>query len=193
MGGQVYDLDSKEIEVPTQFTDSISDLKMKQMSPTTNYLAASSWDGKVLVYAISTENMQQSTPNVNPGFMAQTQGPVLGICWEASPPPPMYGGQQQQTTVLYLAHSDSTIKRWDLGQQGSQPVTVGQHQAPVKDVYSFYAFNQLFVVSGGWDCAVKFFIVQNGQLNQVGESYVAKPVHFMSGCFPLLVTAHSEK
>ena len=53
----MYDLDSKEIEVPTQFTDSISDLKMKQMSPTTNYLAASSWDGKVLVYAISTENM----------------------------------------------------------------------------------------------------------------------------------------
>jgi hypothetical protein len=48
-------------------------------------------------------------------------------------------------------------------------------------------------VSGGWDSYIKFYMVQNGNLNQIGESYVGKPVHFMSGCFPLLVTAHSEK
>jgi hypothetical protein len=30
-------------------------------------------------------------------------------------------------------------------------------------------------------------------MNQIGESWVGKPVHYMSGSFPLLVTAHSEK
>jgi mRNA export factor len=38
----------------------------------------------------------------------------------------MYGAQQQpQSMVIYLAHSDGTLKRWNLGQQGSQPQTVG--------------------------------------------------------------------
>ena len=27
----------------------------------------------------------------------------------------------------------------------------------------------------------------------IGEVWVGKPVHMLSGCFPLLVTAHSEK
>jgi len=30
------------------------------------------------------------------------------------------------------------------------------------------------------------------KLNQIGEAYLGKPVQYMSGEFPLLVTAHSE-
>lgn len=49
------------------------------------------------------------------------------------------------------------------------------------------------VVSGGWDSKVKFWVWSSPTaLNQIGESYVAKPVQFMSGEYPLLVTAHSE-
>jgi len=49
------------------------------------------------------------------------------------------------------------------------------------------------VISGGWDARVKFWTWQSPtQLNQIGEAYVAKPVHYMSCEYPLLVTAHSE-
>lgn len=48
-------------------------------------------------------------------------------------------------------------------------------------------------MSGGWDSRVKFWTWGNpNQLNQIGESYLGKPIHYMSGEFPLLVTAHSE-
>jgi hypothetical protein len=60
-------------------------------------------------------------------------------------------------------------------------------------VASFAWNGQNYVVSAGWDCLVKFFTVMNGSLNQIGESYVGKPVHHMSLSFPLMVTSHSEK
>lgn len=49
-------------------------------------------------------------------------------------------------------------------------------------------------MSGGWDARVKFW-TWNGPsaLNQIGESYLGKPVHYMSAEYPLLVTAHSEQ
>ena len=48
-------------------------------------------------------------------------------------------------------------------------------------------------MSGGWDSRVKFWTWQGPtQLNQIGEAYLGKPIHYMSGEFPLLVTAHSE-
>jgi len=40
---------------------------------------------------------------------------------------------------------------------------------------------------------VKFYRIQNGQASQIGESWLGKPIHYMSCSFPLLVTAHSEK
>lgn len=51
------------------------------------------------------------------------------------------------------------------------------------------------VISGGWDCKVKFWQWQQGgqQLNPVGEAYVAMPVHYMSCQWPLLVTAHQDR
>jgi hypothetical protein len=72
-------------------------------------------------------------------------------------------------------------------------MNVGAHTQPVKDIYYFMYNNQSIIVSGGWDSRVKFW--QWGgptMLNQIGEAYLGKPVHYMSGEFPLLVTAHSE-
>lgn len=72
-------------------------------------------------------------------------------------------------------------------------MTIGKHEAPVKDVCSFQMNGNVFVVSGGWDALVKFYHINNNQAQQVGESWVAKPVHYMACSFPVLVTAHSEK
>jgi WD40 repeat protein len=179
--------------VPHNFTNSISDIKCKQMGPGQVYMAVSSWDGTVQAYQVMAEQGgmggmgTSSPPNVNPaGQPVATQGPVLGLCWMADAP------GQQPNVVLYIAHSDCSIKRWD-PQQGMPPQNVGQHEGPVKDVYSFTLNNNFFLVSGGWDCNVKFWQIQGPQLQQIGQSWVAKPVHVLSGAFPILVTAHSEK
>lgn len=63
---------------------------------------------------------------------------------------------------------------------------------PVKDVYEFTNGTNTVVVSGGWDSRVKFWVWAGSSLNLISETYVAKPVHYMSGEYPLLVTAHSE-
>jgi mRNA export factor len=90
-----------------------------------------------------------------------------------------------------LACADNNIKKWDLA--SNQILTVGGHTQPVKDIYCFVQNNTSVVVSGGWDSRVKFWTWANpGQLNQIGESYLGKPIHYMSGEFPLMVTAHSE-
>lgn len=62
----------------------------------------------------------------------------------------------QPNVVLYIAHSDCSIKRWD-PQQQMPPQNVGNHDMPVKDVYSFAMNNQFFLVSGGFDGLVKFW------------------------------------
>mgnify|MGYP006105296387 CR=1 FL=1 len=40
---------------------------------------------------------------------------------------------------------------------------------------------------------VKFYKIDPTNVQQVGETYLGKPVHYMSGAENLLVTAHSEK
>jgi WD40 repeat protein len=113
------------------------------------------------------------------GLSQQTGGPVLGLCW------------QPETPVLLIAHSDNNIKKWDLA---TNTITnIGSHNEAVKDIYCFIANNTSIIVSGGWDSRVKFWTWNNtGTLQLIGETYLAKPIHYMSGEYPLLVTAHSE-
>ena len=48
-----YLLDKNEKDQDHQFTDSISDIKMKTMGQSQVYMAVSSWDGKVAVYMVN--------------------------------------------------------------------------------------------------------------------------------------------
>jgi mRNA export factor len=117
--------------------------------------------------------MNQVMLNTNVGV------PILGICWCPEKP------------ALLLACADNAIKLWDL--PSNQVMQVGSHTQPVKDVYAFFQNNTPVIVSGGWDSRVKFWTWSSpNQLNQIGEAYLGKPVHYMSGEFPLLVIAHSE-
>jgi hypothetical protein len=92
----------------------------------------------VLVYTVSVNNPNLATAEVHPHQQAQTNGPVLGICWQEDA---QSGYMPQKSLVLYIAHSDGTVKRWDIAAQGSQPQVVAQHTSPVKDVYSFNVNN----------------------------------------------------
>ena len=112
-------------------------------------------------------------------MQTNTGGPILGLCW------------QTQAPSLLIAHADNNIKKWDF--QLNQVINIGQHAKPVKDIYEFTHNGNTVVVSGGWDARVKFWVWAGpSSLNMIGEAYVAKPVHYMSLEFPLLVTAHSE-
>ena len=58
---------------------------------------------------------------------------------------------------------------------------MGTHDAPVKDVASFVHENTSMVVSGGWDAFVKFWVMESQtKMREVGKTYVAMPVHYMS-------------
>ena len=105
--------------------------------------------------------------------------PVLGLCW------------QIDCAGILFACADHNIKKWDLNT--NQISVVGQHAQPVKDVANFTYNNVIVVVTGGWDARVKFWTWNNNTLNQIGESYVAMPIHHMSCVFPLLVTAHQDR
>jgi WD40 repeat protein len=90
-----------------------------------------------------------------------------------------------------MACADNNIYKWDL--TSNNLAAIGAHTQPVKEVFSVIdpSTNNTFVVSGGWDARVKFWTWTGPmQLQQIGESYVAMPVHYMSYQWPLLVTAH---
>lgn len=47
-------MDQNELDMPHQFSDSVSDIKFKQLPNQNCYLlAASSWDGKVAVWQVT--------------------------------------------------------------------------------------------------------------------------------------------
>jgi WD40 repeat protein len=125
-----YEIDQDyEVMVQHQFTDSISDIKIK-VSGTNYFMAVSSWDGQIQMFQLGP-NPSSNRPQVQPiNAPVQTEGPILGICFEAdtqmqmsqfNPNPP------QKSMIVYIAHSDGTIKRWDPTQNGSKPSPVGQH------------------------------------------------------------------
>lgn len=67
---------------------------------------------------------------------------------------------QVDAVAILLACADNTIKKFDV--QTQQTVVIGQHTQPVKDVESLIVNNTTSVViTGGWDCRVKFWSWQS--------------------------------
>jgi mRNA export factor len=62
---------------------------------------------------------------------------------------------------VFFGTATNQIFYWDL--PTNQISQVGQHNAPVKDLYSFNANGQNLVVSGGFDGLVTFWMMQNPQ------------------------------
>ena len=142
-------------------------------------LVASCWDGTIFTWKIAYN--EHSNPKAHTQLIAQQRVdmPVLGLCWQIESP------------GILFACADNNIKRWDL--QTNQMTVVGQHAQPVKDIANINISNNSVVISGGWDGKVKFWTWRNGLLNDVGEAYVAMPVHYMDCRYPLLVTAHQDR
>lgn len=122
------------------------------------------------------------TCQVQPQSSTNVQSPILGMNWQVDSP------------ALLLACADNRILRWCL--QTNQVFPIGQHDAPVKDVFSLVVpqNNMSIVISCGWDAQVKFWVWQSPQQLICQQSvYVAMPCHYASFTWPLLVTAHQNR
>ena len=61
-----YVPDEQEMETMIQFTDSISDIKLKQVNPGMYFMAVSSWDGNIMMYTVNSSNPSLKQPEVQP-------------------------------------------------------------------------------------------------------------------------------
>lgn len=59
---------------------------------------------------------------------------------------------KDDNSQIFMATATNAVKAWDLA--GNRVADIGQHQAPVKDVFYVKDMNQC-VVSSGWDGFVK--------------------------------------
>ncbi|GMI26606.1 hypothetical protein TeGR_g6783, partial [Tetraparma gracilis] len=116
-------------------------------SPSSNLLAASSWDGTVRIWEVAVNPpamagsaaQWQTTPKAESSTPA---GPVLSCCWS------------DDGSTVFCGGSDTKVWMWNLA-QGTTMQQVGQHAAPVKAVC--YAGSMRMVISGSWDKTVKFW------------------------------------
>lgn len=149
--------------------DTVSCMKW---GPNSNYLAASSWDGKVRVWEI-----KENFGNIAGQMMTSIDmgEPVLNISWN------------REGTMIFAGCSDNTVKAWDL-QQG-RTMTIGQHTQPVAQVHWCEMLNVLYSMS--WD---KTIAVWDGkQPNPVANTTLERKPHYMSISYPLMAVATSNR
>ena len=125
-----------EAEADHAFQDSISQVIVQKLKTTNSQgryiIAASSWDGKLQIFDVKTDRKEHATnilpsqlspPIVASGPFTQTQGPILGICFqevhiEASGVTWGSVGKlenclSEKPSHIFIAHTDFTIKVWD--------------------------------------------------------------------------------
>mmetsp|Transcript_7103 Transcript_7103/g.19487 ORF Transcript_7103/g.19487 Transcript_7103/m.19487 type:complete len:363 (-) Transcript_7103:61-1149(-) len=146
-------------------SDSISALAW---SPSQNFLAASSWDKSVRLWEVTPQGIQarmaysHDAPALCCGFSRDGQRVVSGGC-------------------------DNKVKMKILATQQEQQI--GQHDAPVKEVFVVDDMNM--VVSGSWDKTLRFWNCQ--QPTPVATLNLPGPVYSMDMKYPLLVVGCADR
>jgi hypothetical protein len=88
-------------------SDSISDIKIKQIGEAQAYMAISSWDGTIQVFQVEASQINSTKPEVKPLACVKTDGAVLGICWIEDLP------GTRSNLAIFVAHSNGNVYRWD--------------------------------------------------------------------------------
>lgn len=106
-----------------------------------DFLTASCWDGRVLVYSLESGN-NGSCSGSRQHSCAQHQAPVLSVC---------VAGNNQ----ICSAGLDKKVMMWDVERGPDAVKQIGAHDAAVRHVRSM---NDLgLIASGGWDGHLKFW------------------------------------
>jgi len=151
--------------VPDAPSDSISALAW---SPTSNILAASSWDKSVRIWEV--------TPNGVQAKMAyQHDAPALCCNFSKDGQRIVSGGCDNKVKIKTL--------------QTGQEQQVGQHDAAVKE--AFFVDEMNMIVSGSWDKSIRFW---NGQQpTPIASLPLPERVYSMDVKFPLLVVGCADR
>mmetsp|Transcript_104868 Transcript_104868/g.301522 ORF Transcript_104868/g.301522 Transcript_104868/m.301522 type:complete len:382 (+) Transcript_104868:123-1268(+) len=151
--------------VPSPPDDGISAIAW---SPTANILAASSWDKSVRIWEIS--------PNgVVPKLAYNHEGPALCCSFSKDGQRLVSGGCDNKVRMKVLATQQEQV--------------IGQHDAPVKEVFCVDEMNM--VVSGSWDKTLRFWNCQ--QPTPVATLNLPERVYSMDVKFPLLVVGCADR
>lgn len=158
---------NKSFEVVQPPSDGISSLSF---SPKANHLVATSWDNQVRCWEI-----QQFGASVPKAAISHDQ-PVLCSSWK------------DDGTTVFSGGCDKQAKMWPL-LSGGQAVTVGMHEAPIKDIEWIPEMNLL--VTGSWDKTLKYWDLR--QPNPVHTQVLPERCYAMSIRHPLMVVATADR
>lgn len=128
----------KDIEIPVPAgSDGFTSLSW---APSTNFLAASSWDNKVRVW-----DVQRGPGNAPVGGVGRVEfdagAPLLDVCWK------------EDGAHLFLGGCGKTVKLLNL--TTNVATDIGAHDAPVKGLG--WAVEKQFLVTGSWDKTLKYW------------------------------------
>jgi len=151
--------------VPEPPADGVSCLSW---SPTGNILAAGSWDKSVRIWEVTQTGIAAR-------MAYQHEAPVLCCAFSKD-------GQR-----LISGGCDNKVKMKVL--QTQQEQQIGQHDRPVKEVFSVDEMN--LVVSGSWDQTLRFWSGQ--QPTPVAKLQLPERVYSMDVKYPLLVVGCADR
>merc|ERR1719188_516540 len=151
--------------VPSPPDDGISSIAW---SPAANILAASSWDKSVRIWEISQSGIQ-------PKMAYNHEAPALCCSFSKD-------GQR-----VFSGGCDNKVKMKVL--QTQQEQQIGQHDAPVKEVFVVDEMNM--VISGSWDKTLRFWNCQ--QPTPVATLQLPERCYCMDVKFPLLVVGCADR
>ncbi|CAD7930995.1 unnamed protein product [Amoebophrya sp. A25] len=166
---------NNDVEVPQPPDDGISCLAWSCH----NHLAVGSWDRSVRVYDVKCQagaSGAQMQVQVTPIVQYMHDAPVL--CCNFS----------KDGTILFSGGCDNKVKMRNL--QTQQEQIIGQHAAPVKEV--FWCEEMKMVISGSWDKTVKFWSGTSPQPT-LSLDTADQRVYSMDLQYPLLVVATANR
>lgn len=158
---------NKSVEVTQPPSDGISSLSF---SPKANHLVATSWDNQVRCWEINQYG------NSVPKAAISHDQPVLCSSWK------------EDGTTVFSGGCDKQAKMWPL-LSGGQAVTVGMHEAPIKEIEWIPEMNLL--VTGSWDKTLKYWDLR--QSNPVHTQMLPDKCYAISVRHPLMVVATAER
>jgi len=156
---------NQDIVIPDPPGDSISAICW---SPAGNLIAASSWDKSVRIWEVTAQGVQ--------GRMAWNHD-APALCCNFSK-----DGQR-----VASGGCDNKVKMKTL--QTQQEQVIGQHDAPVKEVFIVDDMNM--VISGSWDKTIRFWDCR--QPTAAATLQVPDRVYSMDCKYPLLVVGCAER
>lgn len=155
---------NKDAELVQPPSDGISSL---HFSPTSNYLAVTSWDNQVRCYEVQPTGQSQ---------------PKAAF---AAPAPPLCSAWTSDGSKILSAGCDKEAKMWDL--QSNQQQTVAKHDAPIRHMNFF---NNM-LVTGSWDKTLRYWDLR--QPNPAHTQTLPERVYGMDVRHPLLVVGLANR